>query len=668
MSGPAVRAWGRVLLATLGLAASACHDGLLYDAAPREPAQLAITPHVAAGAGGAMGGVAEAYAAADRISLVFVQDDELRLQRTMSFDPTADETRIPLAVPLEADAETFVLHVELLRGGDALFRGSAQIVLTTGRSTPVDVPLQPVAAHVVCTGPVVLFDAIGATQRVDAVALFATQDTIPNASIAWTSQNAAVATVDGAGTVTAAGAGETAVQCSADAATDARPVRVAQVVTSVEVTPAQAVIGPGQSQPFTAVLRDRLGHTVTGRRPVWSSSNVQVASIDTAGVATAVSDGTVTIRAAADSAAGTAALTVRRQPPVGATQPATAVQPNDATLNGTVNPRGTATQVWFEWGTTPTLTSFTQTPPTTLTGTSEVPVSQSVGGLLSNVTYYFRIVASNNVGTVRGDVANFTTAQSPTVITGQASYSTGLATLRGTVNPNGAATQLWFEYGASPDPATFTRTPEQSAGAGRTAVAALDGLTGLPPDTDHYFRIAARNTAGTAFGDVVAFRTAIVPGAPFATTLHHDINSDGTLVIGGRVDPNHAETTVRFEISLIDTTFTDPDYSWSTPQEIVPATAGETIVTHGISPVDYVQNEWDRFYYRVIATNAHGTAVGETIGVIFWDYDGNRVPDRPAVGTPRPQGGGTAPVRAAVTEPIQLPPVGGTGDENGDRS
>ena len=78
-----------------------------------------------------------------------------------------------------------------------------------------------------------------------------------------------------------------------------------------------------------------------------------------------------------------------------------------AFLNGTVDPRGLETQAWFEWGRTPALGSSTsiQIVPAGNPGT----VGETIGGLDSFTTYYFRIVARNASGTGVGDTVRFGT-------------------------------------------------------------------------------------------------------------------------------------------------------------------------------------------------------------------------------------------------------------------
>jgi hypothetical protein len=88
------------------------------------------------------------------------------------------------------------------------------------------------------------------------------------------------------------------------------------------------------------------------------------------------------------------------------------------------------------------------------------------------------------------------------------------ATLRGKVNPHGAATTYFFQYGTTV--AYGSRTPDAAAGAGTTAVGATAAIAGLGPNTRYHFRLVARNSAGTT---VSGDRTFTTPKQPLGLAL-----------------------------------------------------------------------------------------------------------------------------------------------------
>ncbi len=85
-----------------------------------------------------------------------------------------------------------------------------------------------------------------------------------------------------------------------------------------------------------------------------------------------------------------------------------------ATLNGTVNPNGSATSAYFEWGTDNTLSTCSTTSAQSIgSGTTDVALAENLTGLSPNTTYYYRIVGENSAGTVQGSILSFTTVVPP---------------------------------------------------------------------------------------------------------------------------------------------------------------------------------------------------------------------------------------------------------------
>ena len=226
-------------------------------------------------------------------------------------------------------------------------------------------------------------------------------------------------------------------------------------------------------------------------------------------------------------------------PPAVATLAATSVGRNSAVLNGNVNPNGLETNAWFEWGTSQTLSAFSSTSGQSLgSGTTSQPVSAALSGLSPGTTYYFRVAASNSSGTTKGSIANFgSTAISPAVTTNPAtSITTTGATLNGIVNPNGAATTAWFQYGTDPSFLSFAETAQQAMGPGTTGQAVSSTLTTLAPWRTYYFRVVASNDGGTQTGTMDSFPTGeyYVAIGDSITRGSHDDFPDDDISLDGR--------------------------------------------------------------------------------------------------------------------------------------
>ena len=120
-------------------------------------------------------------------------------------------------------------------------------------------------------------------------------------------------------------------------------------------------------------------------------------------------------------------------------------------LHGTLNPNGSATTYFFQWGLT-TAYGVDSVARSAGHGTKAVAVSITARALIPGTTYHYRLVATNGAGTTIGGDRAFTTAGNPppTVATGPASQvGKNAATVTAVVGPNKQATTYYFQYGTS---------------------------------------------------------------------------------------------------------------------------------------------------------------------------------------------------------------------------
>ena len=207
-------------------------------------------------------------------------------------------------------------------------------------------------------------------------------------------------------------------------------------------------------------------------------------------------------------------------PPVGGvptakTLAASGITRTTANLKGEVMPNKATAQYWFEYGGSANLGQTTALVAVG-DGSAIVTASAPVTGLSANATYYYRLNAQNQFGTVSGTILTFKTlppvaATAPEAVTRPATtISTTAAHLRGTVDPNGAETSYWFEYSTNAlfnVPLLLQTTPKRSAGAGTSAVAVEADATGLSPNTTYYFRVVAQNSVGIDRSTRDSFKT-----------------------------------------------------------------------------------------------------------------------------------------------------------------
>ncbi len=309
---------------------------------------------------------------------------------------------------------------------------------------------------------------------------------------------------------------------------------------------------------------------------------------------------------------GSVSVTVTPEPtaPDATTNAATGVNSASATLKGTVNPNGASTAVSFLWGTEPTLsggdTATVTAAQSHLTGASGVSVSYGVTGLSLGTTYYFRVSATNSVGTTTGSILSFTaTAAAPATTTNAATSlaSTG-ATLNGLVNANGESSAVSFLWGTQAnltggDTATVAAAESPVTGTSNTAV--TYGLTGLTPGTVYYFRVSGTNSIGFSDGSILSFTTL---DSPAVTTSAATGVTETAATLNGSVNAKGASTSVSFVYG------TDPDLL-----------SGTTTTAAAQSPVSGSSNTavdlaltgltpGTTYYYRAIGTNSVGTTEG----------------------------------------------------------
>lgn len=100
------------------------------------------------------------------------------------------------------------------------------------------------------------------------------------------------------------------------------------------------------------------------------------------------------------------------KPPNASTGGVSQLSYSSATLNATVNPRGSETTYYFQYG--PTAAYGAQTPTASVgAGTSGVRVGQAISGLQLGSAYHYRVVAVSSAGTTAGQDRLFTTKSVP---------------------------------------------------------------------------------------------------------------------------------------------------------------------------------------------------------------------------------------------------------------
>ena len=172
-------------------------------------------------------------------------------------------------------------------------------------------PDPPRPTTVAVTPATTQLTALGGTVQLTAEVRDQNGQVMAGAAVSWSSSNAAVATVDAQGLVTAAGNGTATITATAGSASGSATVAVRQEVSTVAVSPAADTLVTGDTLRLAAVAADANGHAVAGIDEFsWASSDTAVAVVDEAGLATGVGTGEVEITATSSVVTGRAELVV----------------------------------------------------------------------------------------------------------------------------------------------------------------------------------------------------------------------------------------------------------------------------------------------------------------------------------------------------------------------
>lgn len=197
-----------------------------------------------------------------------------------------------------------------------------------------------------------------------------------------------------------------------------------------------------------------------------------------------------------------------------------------------------------------------------------------------------------------------TSTDSPLATTKAATFITrSTVVLNGEVNPRGAQTSYWYEYGETNSMGSFSSP--QLIGGGNIAYSAPKGITGLKTNTTYYYRLVAENEYGKTSGETMQFTTSATATpisfvSPAIVTKNATAITPNSVVLNGSVNANGPAASYWFEYGK---TF---GLGNITP---VTAASASTTTIQVATPLTNLQTN-TTYYYRLNAQNVYGTING----------------------------------------------------------
>ena len=170
---------------------------------------------------------------------------------------------------------------------------------------------EPVPTTIVIDPTSAALESIGETVQLTAVVLDQRENAMPDAMVTWSSGDEALATVDEAGLVTAVDNGMVDITAQSNEAMESVTIAVSQVAAIITITPEMTTLTEfGETVQLEVVAEDANEVAIDEPSIAWSSSDETLATVDEAGLVTAVGNGMADITAQSGNAMQSVTVTV----------------------------------------------------------------------------------------------------------------------------------------------------------------------------------------------------------------------------------------------------------------------------------------------------------------------------------------------------------------------
>ena len=323
--------------------------------------------------------------------------------------------------------------------------------------------------------------AVGASVPLEAEVLDASGRALTGRKIVWASGDPSIATVSGSGVVSGVKVGTVQIAASAEGKSAIAEVTVNPTpVASVRLTPSTRDLLVGQTVQLSAQALDAQGNVLAGRPIGFTSSNGTVASVNSAGLVTALAPGSAIITAASEGKTAVSTVTVTAVPVA-----AVVVTPNTSdlvvgqTTQLEAEPRDAAGQALagraVVWSTSaPNVASVTSTGLVTSIAPGSATITAASEGKSGTASITVSpkpvsavIISPGQASVIMGQTVQLSaqvTDDQGSVLSGRPISFTSSATSVATISSSGLVT------GVAPGTATITATSEGKSGTATVTV------------------------------------------------------------------------------------------------------------------------------------------------------------------------------------------------------
>ena len=306
----------------------------------------------------------------DPLNLTTTSTDTLKLQVV----PTPTTASYPVASWSSSDTTVVKIdyngYIKVIGYGTAIITARSKMQQNLTATYTVTVPAPKVNPTAIAFSPTTYSVGIGSTTTL--IPTF-TPTNVNQTGLTWTSSNALVASVSASGVVTGVAVGTVTITATSTTVTSIKATATVSVVktdvTGLTVTPTSVTVTLGESATITPTITPT---NATNQTVNWTSSNLNIATVNSSGVISSVGVGTCTITAtSADNSAKTATISVTV---------------NAIAVSGvSVTPTSTSVVVGATTTLTPTVSPSTAAQTVTYTTSDKTIATVSTAGVVTGV-------------------------------------------------------------------------------------------------------------------------------------------------------------------------------------------------------------------------------------------------------------------------------------------